>query len=169
MLNGACLCGRIQYEIDGEPRFMYQCFCGKCRAASGASFVTNIIVDTDRFRITAGKESLTHSNQAQRNAAIFVLRAARRSTATVKRQNRWSRFAVARYCKIQVCASPTMPSLLRGRLGSTSAAASVNFPNGPIQRWLGSFSQKAMTPEIQNIKVGFEKFFSNKKASVNTL
>jgi hypothetical protein len=37
---------------------MYQCYCGKCRAASGASFVTNIIVDTDRFRITAGKESL---------------------------------------------------------------------------------------------------------------
>jgi hypothetical protein len=58
MLNGACLCGRIQYKIDGAPRFMYQCHCGKCRAASGASFVTNIIVDADRFRITAGKESL---------------------------------------------------------------------------------------------------------------
>jgi hypothetical protein len=58
MLNGACLCGRIQYEITGEPRFMYQCYCGKCRAASGAAFVTNIIVDTDKFRITAGKESL---------------------------------------------------------------------------------------------------------------
>lgn len=58
MLDGACLCGRIRYEIDGEPRFMYQCHCGKCRAASGASFVTNIIVDADRFRITAGKESL---------------------------------------------------------------------------------------------------------------
>ena len=59
MLDGACLCGRIRYEIAGEPRFMYQCFCGKCRAASGASFVTNIIVDTDCFRITAGQESLT--------------------------------------------------------------------------------------------------------------
>jgi len=37
---------------------MYQCYCSKCRAASGASFVTNIIVDADSFRITAGKESL---------------------------------------------------------------------------------------------------------------
>ena len=37
---------------------MYQCHCGKCRAASGASAVTNIIVDAERFRITAGKESL---------------------------------------------------------------------------------------------------------------
>jgi hypothetical protein len=58
MLNGACLCGRIQYEIAGEPRFMYQCYCGRCRAASGAAFVTNLIVDTDRFRITAGQEIL---------------------------------------------------------------------------------------------------------------
>ena len=52
------MCGRVQYEIAAEPRFMYQCYCGKCRSASGASFVTNIIVDADRFRITAGKESL---------------------------------------------------------------------------------------------------------------
>jgi hypothetical protein len=58
MLSGTCLCGRIRYEIEGRPRFMYQCYCGKCRAASGASFVTNIIVDADRFRITAGGESL---------------------------------------------------------------------------------------------------------------
>jgi hypothetical protein len=59
VLSGACMCGRIQYEIADEPRFMYQCYCGKCRAASGASFVTNLIVDADGFRITAGKEKLS--------------------------------------------------------------------------------------------------------------
>ena len=58
MLDGGCLCGRVRYEITAEPRFMYQCFCGRCRAASGASFVTNIIVDADSFRIAAGKDSL---------------------------------------------------------------------------------------------------------------
>lgn len=58
MLTGACLCGAIQYEIDGRPRFMYQCYCGKCRAASGASFATNLIVDAGKFRITAGSERL---------------------------------------------------------------------------------------------------------------
>jgi hypothetical protein len=58
MLEGACLCGKIQYEIEGKPRFMYQCYCGKCRAASGASYVTNIIVDTDKFRIVSGNEAL---------------------------------------------------------------------------------------------------------------
>jgi len=53
------MCGKVRYEINGGARFMYQCFCGRCRAASGAAFATNIIVDADRFSITAGRESLT--------------------------------------------------------------------------------------------------------------
>lgn len=58
MISGACLCGTVRYTIEGEPRFMYQCHCGRCRAASGASFVTNLIVDADKFRVTAGEERL---------------------------------------------------------------------------------------------------------------
>ncbi|MGH8766048.1 MAG: GFA family protein [Burkholderiales bacterium] len=58
MLSGSCLCGKIGYAIDGGPRFMYQCHCSRCRAATGAAFATNLIVDTDRFTITAGKDSL---------------------------------------------------------------------------------------------------------------
>ena len=30
MLIGACVCGRVRYEIDGKPRFMYQCHCAAC-------------------------------------------------------------------------------------------------------------------------------------------
>ena len=37
---------------------MYQCHCGKCRAGTGASFATNIIVDADKFRVTAGQDML---------------------------------------------------------------------------------------------------------------
>jgi hypothetical protein len=57
-LRGACLCGKVRYEIKGAPRWMYQCHCGKCRAASGSSFATNIIVDADKFRISAGQGAL---------------------------------------------------------------------------------------------------------------
>ena len=71
MLNGACMCGRVRYEIQGKPRFMYQCYCGKCRAASGASFVTNIIVDADRFKITAGKDSLAAFESSPKKFRYF--------------------------------------------------------------------------------------------------
>ena len=59
MLNGSCMCARIRYRITAGPRFMYRCYCGKCRAGSGAAFVTNMIVDTDSFEIVAGKDSVT--------------------------------------------------------------------------------------------------------------
>ena len=71
MLSGACMCGRIQYEIAGKPRFMYQCYCGRCRAVSGASFVTNLIVEATRFSITAGKESLTAFESSPRKFRHF--------------------------------------------------------------------------------------------------
>jgi len=71
MLDGACLCGKVRYEIEGNPRFMYQCHCGKCRAASGAAFVTNIIVDTTKFKITVGKESLAAYESSPRKFRYF--------------------------------------------------------------------------------------------------
>ena len=71
MLSGACMCGRIQYEIAGKPRFMYQCHCGKCRAASGSSFVTNLIIDASKFSITAGKESLAAFESSPRKFRHF--------------------------------------------------------------------------------------------------
>ena len=71
MLSGACMCGNIQYQIEGEPRFMYQCHCAKCCAASGASFVTNIIVDAAKFTITAGKESLATFESSPQKLRYF--------------------------------------------------------------------------------------------------
>ena len=64
MLDGACLCGKVRYEIAGAPRFMYQCHCSRCRAATGAAFASNVIVDTEKFRITAGKDVLTGFNSS---------------------------------------------------------------------------------------------------------
>ena len=106
---------------------------------------TSLSTPIDSESLQAKKAS-RRSNQAQRNSVISVRPAPRRFTATVKRRSMLSRFAVARYGRIQVCASPTMASLLRRRLGSTSATTSGSFPIGPIQRWLGSSSRKAMAP-----------------------
>ena len=59
VLHGSCLCGKVRYEIGGRPRFMYQCHCGKCRAGTGAAFATNLIVDTGKLAIVAGKDALS--------------------------------------------------------------------------------------------------------------
>jgi hypothetical protein len=71
MLSGSCLCGRVCYEIDGAPRFMYRCYCERCRAASGAPFANNLVVDTDEFRITAGQESMSAFESSPRKFRYF--------------------------------------------------------------------------------------------------
>jgi len=65
------MCGRIQYEIQGRPRWMYQCHCGKCRAGTGSSFATNVIVDADKFRITAGDEALARWQSSPQKFRYF--------------------------------------------------------------------------------------------------
>jgi len=58
MLEGSCLCGTVRYQIHAEPMLMYHCHCGSCRAASGASFATNILVATDALEVVGGRERL---------------------------------------------------------------------------------------------------------------
>lgn len=36
MLVGRCLCGQIEYEIDGEVGPIDFCHCSDCRRASGS-------------------------------------------------------------------------------------------------------------------------------------
>src|SRR5687767_612752 len=59
MVSGSCLCGKVSYAVRGRPLAMYQCHCGTCRKANGSSLATNIMVRTQDFEVTAGKESLT--------------------------------------------------------------------------------------------------------------
>lgn len=38
-LQGGCLCGKIRYEVTGEPFNRTNCHCSFCRRASAAPFV----------------------------------------------------------------------------------------------------------------------------------
>jgi hypothetical protein len=58
MLRGSCLCGKVRYEIHGDPWFMYHCHCATCRRANGSSFATNIIVAATDFVLLAGRDAL---------------------------------------------------------------------------------------------------------------
>ena len=36
-MKGACLCGKVRFEILGEVPNLYQCHCSECRKATGTS------------------------------------------------------------------------------------------------------------------------------------
>jgi hypothetical protein len=55
MLRGGCLCGDVQYEIEGEIGPIGHCHCRTCRKAHAAAFATTARVARERFRWTAGE------------------------------------------------------------------------------------------------------------------
>jgi hypothetical protein len=73
MLKGACQCGAVKYEITAPPLLMYHCHCGRCRAASGASYATNIIVPTEAFTIVAGKDRLSSFESSPQKHRYFCV------------------------------------------------------------------------------------------------
>ncbi len=56
--QGSCLCGDVAFEATGEPLFMLNCHCQRCRRARGAAFATNVFFKLENFRWTRGESLL---------------------------------------------------------------------------------------------------------------
>ena len=60
MARGSCLCGKVQYEISGTPKWMANCHCSMCRKHHGSLFQTVIGVDPGNFRWLSGQDAIVH-------------------------------------------------------------------------------------------------------------
>jgi hypothetical protein len=58
MYQGSCLCGAVQYEIDGELSAAAYCHCSRCRKANGSVFAANATVQESAFRLLQGADAL---------------------------------------------------------------------------------------------------------------
>ena len=54
MLLGRCLCGQIEYQIDGEVGPIDYCHCSYCRRASGSAFASNATITKASFKLRSG-------------------------------------------------------------------------------------------------------------------
>jgi len=63
MIQGSCLCGLIEYEVELIPEKTFNCHCSFCRKAHGAAFVTLSVAKGDTLVISKGNEYLKeHKN-----------------------------------------------------------------------------------------------------------
>lgn len=60
--GGSCACGRMRFEIEGEPIAMRHCHCSRCRHARGAAHATNVAYPLDSLRWMTGGELLADYN-----------------------------------------------------------------------------------------------------------
>ena len=56
MSTGTCLCGAIQFEVNGPIRDVGNCHCSICRRLHGAPFSTYAQVSADDLKLHAGRD-----------------------------------------------------------------------------------------------------------------
>jgi AcrR family transcriptional regulator len=59
MAKGSCLCGTVQYALEGPFELMSHCHCSMCRQHHGAAFAAFVTVPLNGFRWMRGEEALT--------------------------------------------------------------------------------------------------------------
>jgi hypothetical protein len=72
--RGSCLCGEVNYEIDGELGEFGYCHCRSCRKASGSAHGANAPVDRASFRLTSGAELIREFESSPGKLRAFCSR-----------------------------------------------------------------------------------------------
>jgi hypothetical protein len=57
--QGACLCGRVRFELHMPTLVCVHCHCSMCRRAHGAGYVTWVRLAKDQLHFLSGQELLS--------------------------------------------------------------------------------------------------------------
>jgi hypothetical protein len=60
MTHGTCLCGDIQYRLDGPFQLMMHCHCSRCRKHHGSAFATFVGAPERGFEWLSGRDRVAH-------------------------------------------------------------------------------------------------------------
>jgi len=55
IIKGSCLCGAVNYQIEGPFKVFQYCHCSRCRKFTGSAYASNLFVPPERFRWTSGE------------------------------------------------------------------------------------------------------------------
>ena len=56
MTKGSCLCGKVQFEIEGEFEQFFLCHCQYCRKDTGSAHAANLFSTTARLNWIYGQD-----------------------------------------------------------------------------------------------------------------
>ncbi len=58
-IGGACLCGKIRYEIKNNFERLFFCHCEQCQKTSGSDYTSNLFGEAGRLTWLTGKDQIT--------------------------------------------------------------------------------------------------------------
>jgi hypothetical protein len=53
--EGGCACGWVRYRLTSDPLFIHCCHCLNCQRQTGSAFVINLLIESHRVELVAGK------------------------------------------------------------------------------------------------------------------
>jgi hypothetical protein len=62
--SGSCFCGKVQFEVTGEPAAMGYCHCSSCRHWSAGPVNAFTLWKPDALRVTQGASSIATFNKS---------------------------------------------------------------------------------------------------------
>ncbi|ARV75622.1 GFA family protein [Vibrio campbellii] len=71
MYKGSCLCGSIQFELDGVVTDIIHCHCSLCRKASGSAYATNGFINAQELKLTDRDNTLTFYESSEGKRKYF--------------------------------------------------------------------------------------------------
>lgn len=58
-MRGSCLCGAVEFRVEGALPKAYRCHCSLCRKQGGTSSNLSIIVDAQNFHWVSGQDVIS--------------------------------------------------------------------------------------------------------------
>ena len=55
-VRGGCLCGRVQFEVEGPFDAFHLCHCSQCRRSTGSAHAANLFTAPERLRWITGED-----------------------------------------------------------------------------------------------------------------
>lgn len=55
---GSCLCGKVQFEVEGDFENFYLCHCERCRKDTGSAHAANLFSSTAKLNWLSGEENV---------------------------------------------------------------------------------------------------------------
>ncbi len=71
MAHGRCLCGALNYELDGPFTAMVHCHCSMCRKQHGTGFATFVVAPVAGFRWISGEDRLRRYQSSPNGVRSF--------------------------------------------------------------------------------------------------
>ncbi|WP_394145638.1 GFA family protein [Vibrio atypicus] len=71
MYKGSCLCGSIQFSLDGAVTDIIHCHCSLCRKASGSAYATNGFINAVDLKLDDAKGTLTFYESSEGKRKYF--------------------------------------------------------------------------------------------------